>query len=73
MFWYVIGLIVGFAAGVAITLLITTRRITAGTLEIDKWNPEKDTYRITIDDLDMLEKKKYVELKVMVATDPSQK
>lgn len=46
---------------------------TNGTLKIDHSNPEKDIYRIEIDDLDSLNKKKRIVLKVDHNADLSQK
>lgn len=39
-------------------------RTASGTLRIDHSNPEKDIYRIDIDDLDKLSRKKRIVLKV---------
>lgn len=44
-----------------------------GVLRIDHSNPEKDIYRIDIKELDRLDKKKYVTLKVDNHADLSQK
>lgn len=44
-----------------------------GTLRIDHSNPEKDTYRIELDDLDELKKKRRVILYVDHHADLSQK
>ena len=44
-----------------------------GTLKIDHSDPEKDIYRIDINDLDKLSKKKLIVLKVNNNADLSQK
>ena len=46
--------------------------VTYGTLEIDKSNPRTDVYRIYLNDLDILSKKKYIRLKVDANADLSQ-
>lgn len=59
-FAFILGLIIG-----SLIVLIFHRRITAsGELLIDHTDPEKDIYRINIDNLDDLSKKKQVILKV---------
>ncbi len=45
---------------------------TDGTIKIDRSNPEKDVYRLEIDDLDNLSKKKRVILKIDPNADLSQ-
>lgn len=45
----------------------------AGTLKIDHSDPEKDIYRIDINDLDKLSKKKLIVLKIDNNADLSQK
>lgn len=44
-----------------------------GTLKIDRSDPEKDIYRIDINDLDKLSKKKLIILKIDNNADLSQK
>ena len=66
----VVGVLVGSIIS-NITFSIRYRK--AGTLRIDHSNPEKDVYRIEIDDLDGLSKKKHVILKVDNNADLSQK
>lgn len=60
MIYLIIGVIVG-AIGYAICRHIF---VAHGTLRIDHSNPEKDVYRFEIGDLDKLNKKAYVELKI---------
>ena len=69
---FFIGLIIGVVLEAIIATIrevITTAR---GTLRIDHSNPEKDLYRFEINDLDCLNKKKYVELKIEHNTNISQ-
>lgn len=47
----------------SVVILIFLKR-PDGTLRIDRSNPEKDTYRIEIDDLESLSKKRRVILRV---------
>lgn len=65
-----IGVLVG---SIVSNVIFFVRYGMAGTLRIDHSNPEKDVYRIEIDDLDGLSKKKHVILKVDNNADLSQK
>ena len=65
-----IGLLVG---SIVSNIIFFIRYRKAGTLRIDHSDPEKDVYRIEIDDLDGLSKKKHVILKVDNHADLSQK
>ena len=65
-----IGLLVG---SIISNIIFFIRYRKAGTLRIDHSDPEKDVYRIEIDDLDGLSKKKHVILKVDNNADLSQK
>lgn len=69
----VLWLSVGFIGGCIIYGLLSWFRSASGTLRIDRSDPEKDIYRIDIDDLDKLAKKKQVVLKVDPNADLSQK
>ena len=65
-----IGLLVG---SITSNIIFFIRYRTVGTLRIDHSDPVKDVYRIEIDDLDGLIKKKHVILKVDNNADLSQK
>ena len=65
-----IGLLVG---SIISNIIFFIRYRTVGTLRIDHSDPVKDVYRIEIDDLDGLSKKKNVILKVDNNADLSQK
>lgn len=65
-----IGLLVG---SIVSNIIFFIRYQTVGTLRIDHSDPAKDVYRIEIDDLDGLSKKKHVILKVDNNADLSQK
>ena len=56
-----------------VALIILRRLRFIGTLKIDKSDPEKDRYRFEIDNLENLEKRKYVVLKVDKEADLSRK
>lgn len=47
-----------------VTMIVMYLTSARGTLRIDRSNPEKDVYRIEIDDLDALSRKKKVILDV---------
>nr|DAD58024.1 MAG TPA: hypothetical protein [Caudoviricetes sp.] len=67
--WIAIGLVAASIIKDIIIYAITG----VGTLKIDHSDPEKDVYRIDIDDLDKLSKKKRIVLKVDNDADLSQK
>ena len=56
-----------------LTLIFSHLRLAHGTLRIDHSNPEKDIYRIEIDNLDELKKKNRVLLYIDHHADLSQK
>ena len=65
-----------FIAGIIIGMLVAafaTIRMQAGTLKIDKSNPEKDVYLLEIDDLDNIDKKDFIILRVNDHASISQK
>lgn len=66
----IIGVLIG---SIASNIIFFVSYRMAGTLRIDHSNPEKDVYRIEIDDLDGLSKKKRVILKVDNNANLSQK
>lgn len=66
----IVGVLVG---SIISNIIFSIRYHKAGTLRIDHSNPEKDVYRIEIDDLDGLSKKKHVVLKVDNNANLSQK
>ena len=65
-----IGLLVG---SIVSNIIFFIRYRTVGTLRIDHSDPAKDVYRIEIDDLDRLIKKKHIVLKVDNNANLSQK
>ena len=67
----VLNFILVFFLGVVITLVVISR-LSAGIIKIDRTNPDKDVYRLEIDDLDKLAKKKYILLRVNPKADLSQ-
>ena len=71
MLWIIIGCTIG---GVLIGIGISrARQKPVGTLRIDHFNPEKDIYRFEIDNLDALNKKSKIVLRVDHHADLSQK
>lgn len=67
------ALIVGCLIGVVLTLLITQKVKPDGILRIDHSNPDKDTYRFEIDEIEKLASKNHIRLKVDNEADLSQK
>ena len=64
---------IGFLVGMLFNELIRHLQKAYGVLRIDHTDPEKDTYRFEIDNLDELSKKKFIVLKVDNNADLSQK
>ena len=54
----------GFLIGMVVGLLIANSKTVMGSLIIDDTDENKDVYRIEIDNLDVLPKKKQILLKV---------
>lgn len=63
---------ISLVLGSIITNLIFYIRSASGTLKIDHTNPEKDVYRIEIDDLDKIDNKKNIVLRIDNNADLSQ-
>ena len=68
-FWF---LIAGGLIGSIMYAIMQKLFVAHGTLRIDHSNPEKDIYRIEINNLDELNRKSYVELKIDHHADLSQ-
>lgn len=69
LLWFLLGLL----SGVIITIVICCLQTKRGVLKIDRSDPERDIYRLDIDDLDVLSKKKRLLLKIDNDADLSQK
>ena len=63
---------VGIIVGSFISCMINNFKKSYGVLKIDTSDPEKDKYRICIDDLDKLDKKKKILLRIERNADLSQ-
>lgn len=61
-----------FVAGYVLALF-SMLRLHAGTIRVDWTDPEKDIYRLELDNLGLLEKRKYILLDVDRKADLSQK
>ena len=68
----IVFLIIGAIMGASTYALMQRIFVAHGILRIDHSNPEKEVYRFEIDDLDKLNKKSYVELKIDHHADLSQ-
>ena len=62
----------GVLVGSIIGCIIQEIHVTYGTLKIDRSNPQTDVYRICLNDLETLHKKKYIRLKIDANADLSQ-
>lgn len=58
--YYILCVLVGIIMGRLLSLLTVTN----GTLEIDTKSSDKDIYRLTVKDFDLMKKKKFVVFKV---------
>lgn len=67
----ILGIAIAFVVSV-IANAVYYSRIARGTLRIDRTNPEKDIYRLDIDDLDEIAKKKRIVLDIDPNADLSQ-
>lgn len=65
--------IIGSLIGTVVTLILQRMLFASGTLRIDRTDPDKDVYRIDLNSLDNLHKKKRITLKVDPYADLSQK
>lgn len=68
-----LAFIIGAIFGSIVYAIVQYITVAHGTLRIDHTDPEKDVYRFEIDNLDKLNKKSYVELKIDHDADLSQK
>ena len=68
----VVMLCVGILIGFVVRIVFTRFRKVDGTLLIDTRNPEKDIYRLDIEDLDSLGNKKQIIIKVDASANLSQ-
>ncbi len=66
--WFVIGVFVEAIVASIIEALRTTR----GVLKVDCSDPKKDRYKIEVDNLDVIPKKKFLVLKIDTRSDLSQ-
>lgn len=64
LFLDVVLLISGIVIGINSCRLYFQLRSAYGELRINETNPEKDVYRLEIEDLDLLRKKKQIVLKI---------
>lgn len=71
--WFFIGMIIGSAVECVILTVYKFIFNAFGTLRIDHSDPEKDIYRLDLDDLDAINKKKRVILTIDHDADLSQK
>jgi hypothetical protein len=60
-----LNVLLGICIGMVIGVIYRVIRCTGGQMIIDKTDLIKDRYRININDLDKMEKKRYVILRVL--------
>lgn len=64
-----IAWVITMISNIILFVMLNKKRRCFGKLVIDMTNPEKDIYRIEMDDLQDLEREKYVLLKIRVEED----
>ena len=64
-----IAWVITMISNIILFTMLNKKRRCFGKLVIDMTNPEKDIYRIEMDDLQDLEREKYVLLKIRVEED----
>ena len=64
--------LMGMGIGIALTSLLYITSATFGALKIDRSDPGKDIYKLEVEDLDELSKKKRIMLKIDNHADLSQ-
>ena len=67
--WITVGVLIGSV----VSNVFFYYRASSGTFRIDHSDPEKDVYRVEIDNLDELDRKKHLILKIDHHADLSQK
>ena len=68
-FWFFVA---GVLSGLICYVIIQRLAVAHGTLRIDHSDPERDVYRLEIGDLDKLNRKSHIELKIDHHADLSQ-
>lgn len=71
LYWLI--LLAGIVIGFVIACVITFIRSAKGTFNIYTSDPEKDLFKLELDDLNAVFKKKYVRLKIVQHSDYTQK
>lgn len=69
---YAVAFVGAFISSFLVSVLYY-RKTAFGTLKVDRSNPEKDSYQIVIDDLDIIARKKQIVLKIDNNADLSQR
>jgi hypothetical protein len=59
-----LGICIGIILTQVVRFIVFATTYATGTLKIDHSNPEKDQYLFEVKDLDTLNKKKFIELKI---------
>lgn len=70
---WIIGYVIGVITYAIVSTIRDLARNTWGVLHVDHSNPEKDVYKLSIDNLDCLDVKKRVILRVKHENEHSQK
>lgn len=66
MMEYMVVFVVGIVIGVALSSIVRDVLLSDGKMFIDQTDPDKDRYKLEIEDLDILPKKKTIILRVVV-------
>ena len=61
---FIFGLILGLSLGVFVSWVYIKRRFSNGYFRINETNPDKDVYKMIVNDFNKLHKRKYLLLRI---------
>lgn len=61
---FIFGLIVGLTLGIFVAWVYIKRRFSNGCFRINETNPDKDVYKMIVNDFNKLHKRKYLLLRI---------
>ena len=61
---FIFGLLMGLSFGIFVTWLFIKQRFSNGYFRINETNPDKDVYKMVVNDFNKLHKRKYLLLRI---------
>lgn len=61
---FIFGLIIGLTLGIFVVWAYIKRRFSNGCFRINETNPDKDVYKMIVNDFNKLHKRKYLLLRI---------